>query len=198
MAGKGRPPICRICGSQLNYDSAYKVTTYTSGGKEKNAFYCSQEEYENNILATEKKQEKKTDTKKKRSSKKTKDVGEKVLTDKDKAYQLICRIIGRSKIVNTILWKEWKVWNDVATNEVILRYLTENELYLTTIISNLDNIEYNRIRYLSAVLKNKLGDYQITAAEIKQPKIQIDESFYSPIATRNNKRRSLEDLEDDF
>jgi hypothetical protein len=54
--------------------------------------------------------------------------------------------------------------------------------------------------YLSAILKNKLGDYKPKVVEKQQekPKIQVDTTFYEPISTSNNKRRSLEDLEDDF
>lgn len=79
--------------------------------------------------------------------------------EKDKAYYLICEIVGRKEIINTVLWKEWKEWNKVASNEIIGAYLEENKDYLYRTILNIDNNEFLRIRYLSAILKNNLGDY---------------------------------------
>ena len=165
---------CRICGVQLDTKTAYLVVTYDKNNKVKKAFFCSKEEYEKDLAKKEK-----------------------AAADKDKAYYLICEIIGRKEIINTALWKEWAVWNQVASNEVIGRYLEDNKKYLVDTISRLDNVEFNRIRYLSTILKNKLGDYKPKAKEVEKPKVQVDETFYAPITTRNNKRRSLADLEDD-
>jgi YHS domain-containing protein len=163
---------CRICGEPLDTKTAHLVMT---NGKK--AYYCSQEEFE-------------ADEAKKK----------KVAEDKDKVYRLICDIIGRKEIVNSALWKEKVVWNKVAADEVIGQYLDENKDYLTNMIGRLDNIEYNRIRYLSAILKNKLGDYKpkIVARETERPKVKVDESFYETAPTTRNKRRSLSDLEDEF
>jgi hypothetical protein len=168
---------CRICGETLDAKTAYLVVTLDKNKKEKKAYYCSQEEFEAN------------EAKKK-----------KVAEDKDKVYRLICDIIGRKEIVNSALWKEKTIWNKVATDETIGQYLDENKEYLSSVIERLDNVEYNRIRYLSAILKNKLGDYKpkVVEKQIEKPKIQVDTTFYEPIQTNNNKRRSLEDLEDDF
>lgn len=166
---------CRICGTQLDTKTAHLVTTYDKNGKEKKAFFCSKEEYEKDLAKKEK-----------------------AAADKDKAYRLICEIIGRKEIINSVLWKEWTIWNKVVPNEVIGQYLEENKSYLIGIVSRLDNVEFNRIRYLSAILKNKLGDFKPKAKEKEKPKVQVDETFYMPMATRNNKRRSLADLEDEF
>ena len=181
--GKGRPPLCKICGKKLDADAAYVV--YASGNGRK-AFYCSQEEYESTIKKPQKKKAV------------TKQPKEKIPTYRDKAYELICNIIGRPKIINTILWKEWKIWNEVAADEVIAQYLEENRDYLVGAIGRLDNVEFNRIRYLSAILKNSLGDFKSKEKEMEKPKTQVDDTFYAPIATNNNKRRSLADLEDEF
>lgn len=164
---------CRICGEPLDTKTAYLVVT---NGKK--AYYCSQEEYESD------------EAKKKKATE-----------DKDKVYRLICDIIGRQEILNSALWKEKAIWNKVATDEIIGQYLDENKDYLSSMIGRLDNVEYNRIRYLSAILKNKLGDYKpkYVEKEVEKPKVNVDESFYemAPL-NRNNKRRSLADLEDDF
>lgn len=125
---------------------------------------------------------------------------EKRKQDKNKVYYLICDIVGRKEIINTVLWKEWAIWNKVADNEHIGRYLEENKSFLTSMVAKIDNNEYLRIRYLSGILKNNLGDFKknSTVTESKRQVVQIDETFYEPVQTRNNKRRSLEDLEDEF
>ena len=163
---------CRICGEALDTNVAYKVV---ANGK--NAYYCNQEEFE-------------SDTKKR----------EKLAADKDMVYKLICEIINREKIINTALWKEWKIWNGVATDEVIGQYLTDNKDYLISVVSRLDDIEFNRIRYLSAILKNSLGDFKPKAvvATTERPNVQVEQTLYEAAPITRNRRRSLEDLEDDF
>jgi hypothetical protein len=164
---------CKICGEPLDTKTAYKVITLDKNNKEKKAYYCNQEEYE-------------ADAKKK----------EKVAADKDKVYRLICEIINRKEITNTALFSEWKIWNKVASNEKIGSYLEENKTYLCSVISRLEDKEFNRIRYLSAILKNKLGDYtvKVTVKEIVKPKIQ-DEHYKTKFKLKP--RRGFEDLEDD-
>ena len=166
---------CRVCRKSLDTNTAYKVITIDKNKNEKKAYYCSQEEF-------------KTDEAKKK----------KEMEDKDKVYRLICEIIERKEITNTALFAEWKIWNKVADNEKIGRYLDENKIYLCSVISRLEDKEFNRIRYLSAILKNNLGDFKAKAKEIEKPKIKVDESFYevTPGATRS-RRRSLADLEDE-
>ena len=167
---------CKICGEPLDTKTAYKVITLDKNNKEKKAYYCSQEEYE-------------ADAKKK----------EKVAADKDKVYRLVCDIINRKEITNTALFSEWKIWNKVANNEKIGAYLEENKAYLCSVISRLEDKEFNRIRYLSAILKNKLGDFIVREKKVEQPKPIVKvEMDYEVVNTNNNKRRSLADLEDDF
>lgn len=167
-----RTAKCKICGKVLDTSVAYKVE-----GKP-NKYFCSEQEYQ---AAEERKR--------------------KAAEDKDKVYTLICRIIGRETIINTSLWAEWKVWSSVADDAKIGQFLAENEEYLTSMIGRLANAEFPRIRYLSTVLKNRLGDYQPRVAEeIKvQPKVVIDETMYdvSSVATRQ-RRRSLDELEDEI
>jgi hypothetical protein len=118
--------------------------------------------------------------------------------DKDKVYKLVCQIIGRDQIINSILWKEKAVWNSVKPDEIIGKYLEENKDYLTSVISRLEDKEFNRIRYLSTIVKNNIGDFKPKVEE-KIVKVSVDETFYDfvPVA-RTNKRRSLADLEDDI
>lgn len=166
---------CRVCGSKINSIDAYLVITLDGKGNEKKAFYCNKDEYEE-------------DLKKK----------EKANTDKDNAYYSICEIIGRKEIINTILWKEWKQWNKVASNEILAKYLEKNKWYLKNVVSKLDDSEFPRIKYLSAIIKNNLGDFTVRNKTEEPRKVVVEETFYVPTVTHNNKRRSLADLEDEF
>lgn len=121
-----------------------------------------------------------------------KNVAQKEQAIKDAVYRLICDIIGRKEIINGILWKEWALWNKVANNEKIRQYLEENKDYLYGIISKLEDKEFNRIRYLSAVLKNKLGDYKIKVVEEEKKnvikEITVDLDYIMPV----NKKKKVE------
>ena len=170
-----RTAKCKICGKVLDISKAFKIE-----GKPAK-YFCSEEEY------------KAEEERKKKAAE-----------DKDKAYTLICRIIGRETIINTVLWSEWKEWSKVADDAKIGQFLAENEEYLTGVISRLTDAEFPRIRYLSTVLKNRLGDYNPKVQEnVKvqpkvQPKVDIDETVYEAPTHSLNKRRSLADLEDEL
>jgi hypothetical protein len=120
--------------------------------------------------------------------------------DKDKVYKLVCQIIGRDQIINSILWKEKAVWNSVKSDEIIGKYLEENKDYLTGVISRLDNIEYNRIRYLSTIIKNHIGDFKPKVEEqiVREPVIAVNQDFdfFTPRSVAPKTRRSFDDLED--
>lgn len=164
---------CRICKKSLNTKDAYCVIT-----NDKRFYYCNATEYEE----YKRKQEKEA-------------------ADKDKVYRLICDILGRKEIVNTALWKEKAVWNKVCTDEVIAQYLEENKDYLTGAISRLDDVEFNRIRYLSAILKNKLGDYKPKVEEERKPvESNSDFELFEPTVVKQNNQSDfiLEDVEDDL
>ena len=159
---------CKVCGDPLDTKTAYLVVT---NGKK--AYYCSREEHEKN--EAEKK---------------------KAYEDKDKVYRLICDIIERKEITNTALFAEWKVWNKVADNEKIGAYLDENKDFLCKTIAKLEDKEFNRIRYLSAILKNKLGDYKVKSKVTPAfvPKVQ-EEHYETKFKSKG--RTALLDLEED-
>lgn len=194
----GRACKCRYCQTNTKTNDAVMFMI----GKLK-AYFCNEEHY--NLFIKEKeeaKQRKAEETKAEKQRKKEEEIAavQKRKQDKNKVYYLICEIVGRKEIINTILWKEWALWNKVATNEQIGLYLEENKDYLISVISRLDNVEHGRIKYLSAVLKNKLGDYnpKQIVKETAKPKVKVDETFYEAASTASNKRRSLADLEEDF
>ncbi len=158
---------CRICGTPHNTEDAYKVVV-----NNKNQYYCSQAEYEEDL---ERKQ--------------------KVKTDKDKVYNLICDMFGY-EIINTQFFAEWTLWNKLKSNEIIYKYLRENETYLQQICDKPFNNEYQRIRYFSAVLKNSLRDYTPKVeVVVEQPKVVVEESYETKYKTKT--RQALEDFEED-
>lgn len=170
-----RTAKCKICGKVLDTSIAFKVE-----GKPAK-YFCSESEWK---VEEERKK--------------------KAAEDKDRVYNLICRIIGRETIINTALWSEWKCWSKVADDAKIGQFLAENEEYLTGVIGRLTDAEFPRIRYLSTVLKNRLGDYKPKVQEeVKvqfkvQPAVEIDNTVYESPTHSLNKRRSLADLEDEL
>lgn len=163
---------CKICGNVLDTSVAFKIQ-----GKP-NKYYCSEQEF-------------RVDEERKR----------KATESKDKVYRLICDIMGEQEIINSALWKEVQVWHQVADDDKIIKYLEENKDYLTTVTRRIENKIYNRIRYLSAILKNSLSDYKPKLANEStqmQPKVIIDDTIYEAPTHSLNKRRSLADLEEEL
>lgn len=159
---------CKICGSTLDTNVAYKVTDKNG----KNKYYCSQLEFDAEEERKKKAQE-----------------------DKDKVYRLICDIMGEKEIISTALFKEWQVWLKVADNAKIAKYLEENHDYLTSVIARLQSSEYARIRYLSAIIRDKIKTFKPKTIEVAPPKVVVEEHYetkYKPKA-----RRALLDFEED-
>ena len=163
---KMRQCKCRNCGTFINRDSAISV----QNGKAK-LWYCNEncrQQAEEKKIAAQKEQ-----------------------AEKDAVYNEICDIFNY-KIVNTALWGEWSIWNQVADNEKILAYLKENHDYIAGAIGRLTSSEYAKIRYLSAVLKNSLHDYEVKVVEEKKSNViketTVDEDYIMPI----NKKKKTE------
>lgn len=161
---------CQICKKQLDTNEAYKVLDKNN----KNKYYCSENEYVEWQSAKDKEK-----------------------ADKKKVFDLIGKIFGY-QVVNTILYKEWQLWNVLKSNEIISEYLTEKESYLTQTIGRLDSNEYAKIKYFSAILKNDLKDYKVKEETIEKPTIVVDQTMYESPTRVINKRRSLADLEDEI
>lgn len=163
---------CRFCQAKLTTDMAYKTEI-----KKLKAYFCNEEHY--NLFMegiAQKEAEKVLKAKAKQEEEfANREKSKKYQADKDKAYWLICEIIGRKEIINTGLWKEWKMWNKVASNEVIGNYLEENKQRLIDALSRIEDVEFVRIRYLSSILKNHLSDYERKSKKIEKPVVQADE-----------------------
>ena len=159
---------CRICGTDLDTKTAYKVTDKNG----KNKYFCSASEFEAEEERKKKAQE-----------------------DKDKVYRLICEIMGEKEIINSILWKEWAIWNKVADNEKIGKYLEENRDYLSSVIGRLTSSEFARIRYLSTIIKDRIKEFVPRVEE--KPKISVIEEHYET-KYKPKTRQALEDFEEEY
>lgn len=163
---------CRNCGTFINRDSAISV----QNGKAK-LWYCDSsclEQATKNALEAAKKKE-----------------------EYDSIFEETKVIFGYDFQGYSLLKKEVQNWEKLANRNKILNYLKENENYLSSILAKKEFAnDYNRIRYYSVIVSSKLHDYQGKTEEKVVPK--VDMIFYEPSQTSNNKRRSLEDLEDEF
>lgn len=159
---------CKICGIELDTKTAYKVTDKNN----KNKYYCSQSEFEAEEARKKKTQE-----------------------DKDRVYHLICDIMGEKEIISTALYKEWVIWNKVADNAKIAKYLEENQDYLTSVIARLGSSEYARIRYLSAIIRDKIKAFVPKVEVVEKPKVVIDEHYETKY--KSKARAALLDFEED-
>ena len=158
---------CKICGTQLNSTEAYKVIDKNG----KNKYYCSASEFE----AEEVRKQKRKD-------------------DKDKVYQLVCDMFGY-EIQNTQFFAEWTLWNKLQSDEIIYKYLRENEERLQEICDRPFHSEYQRIRYFSAILKNSLRDFKPKAEVAEKPKVAVEEHYETKYKSKG--RVALEDLEEE-
>jgi YHS domain-containing protein len=159
---------CKICGTELDTKTAYKVTDKNG----KNKYFCSAVEFE----AEEERKKK-------------------VAEDKDRVYRLICDIMGEKEIISTALYKEWTIWNKVADNAKIGDYLAENRDYLASVIGRLSSSEYARIRYLSTIIRDKIKAFVPKTIEVAPPKVVVEEHYETKYKPKT--RRALLDFEED-
>lgn len=166
---------CRYCQERLTTAIAYKTEI------NKKSFYFCNEEHYNKFLQEDE------DKKKKQ---------EQEAQTRQKFYNLFCDILGVKGITNTALWKEKTEINKVFSDEIIISYLEENKDWIRTSVGRLSGGEYGKIRYVSVILRNKLGDYKpkVVVKETAIPKIQ-DEYYETKFKLKQ--RRGFEDMEDD-
>lgn len=123
-------------------------------------------------------------------------VGQK--SPKEKMYDLIYEIFGR-KVLNTVLYKEMDEIASIHTYEKMTTYMEENKEYLIQIMEKDFRSEYFQIRYLSAVLKNSLFDYQVkepTPVIQKASELEFDMTEINYKAKKQ--RKGMDDLLDEI
>ena len=178
---------CRYCKKLVEKKEAYKDPN-------KNFYYCNEEHY---LTAIKKKEEKE------KAIEEQKIIKAERKAKRDAVYNELCDILGY-EVQNSMLFAEWVLWNKLADDEKILAYLQENKDYIKNKINNLRDKEYDRIRYMSAILKNSLKDYsnrgkraQMSVVDDAMPK---ESSFilFEPVKENKKTRKSFAELEDDL
>lgn len=166
---------CLVCDVDLDTKTAHRVELVVNkktGEKGvKYRYCCSEVEY----LAEEERKKKAKE-------------------DKNKVYYLICDMFGY-EIQNTKFFDEWASWNKLKSNEIIYKYLRDNETYLRQVCDKPYDNEFQRIRYFSAILKNSLRDYVPKADVVEAPKVVVEEHYETKYKAKT--RRALEDFEED-
>jgi len=172
---------CRQCQTNLNTQDAYKTTI-----NNRNAYFCNEEHYEKFLQTEEDKK--------------------KVKQLHDRVCELFAEILGVTQITNTALYKEKAELNAVYSDEVIISYLEENKEWIVTSVAKLTGNTYGKIRYVSVILRNKLGDYRPkTVVKEDKPttvesKVELDTRDDVGLRTNKKKkttrRRGFAEMED--
>ena len=168
----GMRVTCRYCKAKIEKKDAFQVH-----GEKYNTYYCNKECYSNAIAKKEETQKIKAASKEKKQRK------------IDPVYEEIADIFGY-RIQNSALFAEMKLWRGICDDTKILAYLQENRDRIKAAMERASSSEYARIRYISAILKNSLADYNVKNIEAEKttPGITVDEDYIMPI----NKKKKTE------
>lgn len=163
---------CKYCKAKIEKKDAFQVH-----GEKYNTYYCNKECYSNAIAKKEEAQKIKAAS------------GEKKQRKIDPIYEEIADIFGY-RIQNSALFAEMKLWRGICDDTKILAYLQENKDRIKAAMERASSSEYARIRYVSAILKNSLADYNVKNIEAEKttPGITVDEDYIMPI----NKKKKTE------
>ena len=172
----GMRVICRYCKSKIEKKDALQIP-----GEKYNTYYCNQECYDKANAEKKAKEIERLAKKQEREENKQKRI--------DPVYEEIADICGY-RIANSALFKEMKLWRGICDDTKILAYLQENRDRIKSAMERASSSEYARIRYVSAILKNSLADYNVKNidAEKTTPGITVAEDYIMPI----NKKKKTE------
>lgn len=172
----GMRVICRYCKSKIEKKDALQIP----GGKY-NTYYCNQECYSKANAEKKAKEIERLAKKQEKEENKQKRI--------DPVYEEIADIFGY-RIQNSALFAEMKLWRGICDDTKILAYLQENRDRIKSAMERASSSEYARIRYVSAILKNSLADYNVKNIEAEKttPEITVDEDYIMPI----NKKKKTE------
>ena len=172
----GMRVTCRYCKSKIEKKDALQIP-----GEKYNTYYCNQECYSKANAEKKAKEIERLAKKQEKEENKQKRI--------DPVYEEIADIFGYM-IANSALFKEMKLWRGICDDTKILAYLQENRDRIKSAMERASSSEYARIRYVSAILKNSLADYNVKNIEAEKttPGITVDEDYIMPI----NKKKKTE------
>ena len=171
----GMRVICRYCKSKIEKKDALQIP-----GEKYNTYYCNQECYSKANAEKKAKEIERLAKKQEKEENKQKRI--------DPVYEEIADIFGY-RIANSALFKEMKLWRDICDDTKILAYLQEHRDRIKSAMERASSSEYARIRYVSAILKNSLADYNVKNIEAEKTTlgITVDEDYIMPI---NKKKKT--------
>ena len=172
----GMRVICRYCKSKIEKKDALQIP-----GEKYNTYYCNQECYSKANAEKKAKEIERLAKKQEKEENKQKRI--------DPVYEEIADIFGY-RIQNSALFAEMKLWRGICDDTKILAYLQENRDLIKSAMERASSSEYARIRYVSAILKNSLADYNVKNIEAEKTTlgITVDEDYIMPI----NKKKKTE------
>lgn len=172
----GMRVTCRYCKSKIEKKDALQIP-----GEKYNTYYCNQECYSKANAEKKAKEIERLAKKQEKEENKQKRI--------DPVYEEIADIFGY-RIANSALFKEMKLWRGICDDTKILAYLQDNRDRIKSAMERASSSEYARIRYVSAILKNSLADYNVKNIEAEKttPGITVDEDYIMPI----NKKKKTE------
>ena len=172
----GMRVICRYCKSKIEKKDALQIP-----GEKYNTYYCNQECYSKANAEKKAKEIERLAKKQEKEENKQKRI--------DPVYEEIADIFGY-RIQNSALFAEMKLWRGICDDTKILAYLQENRDRIKSAMERASSSEYARIRYVSAILKNSLADYNVKNIEAEKTTlgITVDEDYIMPI----NKKKKTE------
>lgn len=172
----GMRVICRYCKSKIEKKDALQIP-----GEKYNTYYCNQECYSKANAEKKAKEVERLAKKQEKEENKQKRI--------DPVYEEIADIFGY-RIQNSALFAEMKLWRGICDDTKILAYLQENRDLIKSAMERASSSEYARIRYVSAILKNSLADYNVKNIEAEKTTlgITVDEDYIMPI----NKKKKTE------
>ena len=161
---------CRYDKKPVDTKTAFKVVI-----KDKNTYWCSEECYKLYCEA----QEKQT----------------KINAEYNEIFELTKQIFGYEFTGYSLLKREINTWEKVGTRAKIIAYLTENNDWLSQVMSKEFNGDYGRVRYYSTIVASKLHDFKPKVIEVEKPKVVVEEHYKTKYKSKS--RIALEDLEED-
>ena len=172
----GMRVTCRYCKSKIEKKDALQIP-----GEKNNTYFCNQECYDKANAEKKAKEIERIAKKQEKEENKQKRI--------DPVYEEIADIFGY-RIQNSALFAEMKLWRGICDDTKILAYLQENRDRIKSAMERASSSEYARIRYVSAILKNSLADYNVKNIEAEKTTlgITVDEDYIMPI----NKKKKTE------
>ena len=110
-------------------------------------------------------------------------------TPKGLFYGRLFSVFG--KTTNTIMYKEFDEISKVHGWDKMSSYLEANRSYLNKCMNKDFTSEYAKIRYISAIFKNSLGDFREPKKDVVVKKSVVQDCVFVPVKRKEKKEENL-------